>query len=57
MDNEAEGVNTTEAALHLAAKLGVEMPITQVTYRVLFEGLPPDQAIAELMERPPRSEW
>lgn len=57
MDNVAEGVNTTEAALHMAAELNVEMPITQVTYRVLFEGLPPHKAIKELMERPPRSEW
>jgi glycerol-3-phosphate dehydrogenase (NAD(P)+) len=57
MDNVAEGVNTTEAALHMAAELDVEMPITQVTYRVLFEGLPPHKAIKELMERPPRSEW
>ena len=57
MDNVAEGVNTTGAALKMAAELNVEMPITQVTYRVLFQGLPPRQAIAELMERPPRSEW
>jgi glycerol-3-phosphate dehydrogenase (NAD(P)+) len=57
MDNVAEGVNTTEAALQMAAVLDVEMPITQVTHRVLFEGLPPHKAIKELMERPPRSEW
>lgn len=57
MDNVAEGVNTTRAALALAARLGVEMPITQVTYRVLFEGLSPREAAAELMERPARSEW
>jgi glycerol-3-phosphate dehydrogenase (NAD(P)+) len=57
MDNVAEGVNTTEAALHMATELDVEMPITQVTHRVLFEGLPPQKAIKELMERPPRSEW
>ena len=57
MDNVAEGVNTTEAALQMAAQLVVEMPITRVTHRVLFEGLPPHLAIKELMERPPRSEW
>ena len=57
MDNVAEGVNTTGAALTMAAELDVEMPITQVTYRVLFEGLSPQEAIAELMGRPPRSEW
>jgi glycerol-3-phosphate dehydrogenase (NAD(P)+) len=57
MDNVAEGVNTTGAALQMARELNVEMPITQTTYRVLFEGLAPQRAIAELMERPPRSEW
>jgi len=57
MKNVAEGVNTTGAALEMADKLGVDMPIAQVTYRVLFEDLPPRQAIAELMGRPPRPEW
>ena len=57
MDNVAEGVNTTEAALAMAAELHVEMPIAEVTRRVLFEGLLPQEAIAELMGRPPRAEW
>jgi len=56
MENVAEGVNTTNAALSLAAELKVEMPITQTTHRVLFEGLSPQDAVAELMGRPPRSE-
>ena len=56
MDNVAEGVNTTNAALTMAADLNVEMPITETTYRVLFEGLSPRDAVAELMERPPRAE-
>ena len=56
MDNVAEGVNATEAALKVAEGLGVEMPITEVTYRVLHEGLPPGEAAAELMKRPARSE-
>jgi len=56
MNNVAEGINTTGAALNMASRLGVEMPITQVTYRVLFEGLSPKEAAAELMGRPARSE-
>ena len=56
MNNVAEGVNTTTAALAMASRLNVDMPITQVTYRVLFEGLPPSEAAAQLMERPTRSE-
>ena len=57
MDNVAEGVNTASAALAMAEELGVEMPITQVTHRVLFQGMSPQEAIAELMGRPARSEW
>ena len=57
MDNVAEGVNATEAALKMAARLGVEMPIAETTYRVLYEGLSPREAAAELMERPVGSEW
>ncbi len=57
MDNVAEGVNTTNAALAMAKALDVEMPIAQTTYQVLFEGLSPRDAMAQLMERPPRSEW
>lgn len=57
MHNVAEGVNTTGAALAMAKELNVEMPITQATQRVLFEGLSLQEAIAQLMERPPRSEW
>lgn len=57
MDNVAEGVITTGAALKLAQELNVEMPIARVTQRVLFEGLPAKDAIAELMGRPPRPEW
>ena len=56
MDNVAEGVNATGAALAMAKDLGVEMPIAQVTYRVLFEGLSPQEAGMELMGRPPRAE-
>ena len=52
----AEGVNATRAALDMAARLGVEMPIAQVTGRVLFEGMSPREAAAALMSRAPRAE-
>ena len=57
MDNVAEGVNATGAALTLAHRLDVEMPIAQTTYRVLHEGLSPREAAIELMQRPVGSEW
>ena len=56
MHNVAEGINTTAAARAMAAELGVEMPITEVTYRVLFEGMSIDRAVAELMGRAPAPE-
>ena len=56
MENVAEGVNATSAALSMATDLNVEMPIARVTHRVLFEGLSPKEAATELMERPARSE-
>ena len=55
--NVAEGVDTTIAALDMANKLGVEMPIAQATYKVLFQGMDARQAGAELMGRAPRPEW
>jgi glycerol-3-phosphate dehydrogenase (NAD(P)+) len=52
----AEGVRTA-AALHGKARhLGVEMPITEHVYRVLYEGEDPRQAVAALMQRSPKSE-
>ena len=56
MNNVAEGINTTAAARDMAAELGVEMPITEVTYRVLFEGMSVDRAVSELMGRAPTPE-
>jgi len=50
MDGVAEGVSTTLAVWNLAQQLGLEMPITQRIYQVLYEGVDPRQAAAELME-------
>jgi glycerol-3-phosphate dehydrogenase (NAD(P)+) len=52
----AEGVVTTRSARALAAREGVEMPIVDAVYRVLFEGHPPRDAIGSLMTRELRSE-
>lgn len=56
MHNVAEGINTTAAARAMAAECDVEMPITDVTYRVLFEGMSVDRAVSELMGRAPSPE-
>ncbi len=47
----AEGVTTTVAARTLARRYGVEMPITEGLYRVLFEGVSPRDGVSELMMR------
>lgn len=52
----AEGVRTTKALRELARKLGVEMPITEKVYEILYEGKAPREAVGELMSRHPRSE-
>lgn len=46
-----EGVSTTKAAMELAEQLGVEMPITETIYRVLYEEKDIDQAAKEIMMR------
>jgi glycerol-3-phosphate dehydrogenase (NAD(P)+) len=56
MRQVSEGVPTTSAARDLARRHGVEMPITEVLYRVLFEGLAAQQAAQELLAREPVGE-
>ena len=47
----AEGVETTYAAVDLARRYGVEMPIAEQMNAILRLGRPPREAIRELMER------
>jgi glycerol-3-phosphate dehydrogenase (NAD(P)+) len=47
----AEGVGTTVAAVRLAHKAGIEMPITEQMHSMLYQGRSPQEAIRELMER------
>jgi glycerol-3-phosphate dehydrogenase (NAD(P)+) len=52
----AEGVRTTSAALGLARRYGVEMPIAEQMEAILMHGKSPERAIEELMVRPGRDE-
>jgi glycerol-3-phosphate dehydrogenase (NAD(P)+) len=52
----AEGVFTTNAAVQLAKKFAVEMPITEQMYAVLTEGKAPREAIHTLMTRTSKRE-
>jgi glycerol-3-phosphate dehydrogenase (NAD(P)+) len=47
----AEGVKTTLSAYQLARKLGVEAPIIEQMYLILYEGKEARQAVSDLMLR------
>src|SRR5579863_5302657 len=47
----AEGIKTTTAAVDLAGRHSVEMPIAGQMHAMLYEGRPPKEAIRQLMER------
>lgn len=48
----AEGVRTARSVHDLAQQMGVDMPITQQVYEVIYEGKAIDTALADLMSRP-----
>jgi glycerol-3-phosphate dehydrogenase (NAD(P)+) len=52
----AEGIRSTAAALGLAARYAVEMPITEQMDAILHRNKSPKEAIRELMSRPGRDE-
>jgi len=45
----SEGVSTTVAVWNLAQRLGLEMPITERIYQILYVGLDPHQIMIELL--------
>ena len=52
----AEGATTTPAALRLAARLDVEMPIAEGLHGILYGGIAPRDAVAALLGRDPKPE-
>jgi glycerol-3-phosphate dehydrogenase (NAD(P)+) len=52
----AEGVHTTVAARRISRALGVEMPISEQIYQVLYRGKPPKKAVEDLMSRTLKAE-
>lgn len=47
-----EGVKAAKAVHEVAEELGIEMPIVNQVYRILYEGLAPRKAVETLMRRP-----
>ncbi len=56
MGQVAEGVHTTSAALEMASRVGVDMPIAAATAKVLSGEVDAQTAIAQLMSRAPQVE-
>lgn len=54
---EVEGVVTALAVRRLSERLGIEMPISEQVYRVLYQGVSPDEATRALLEREPKPEF
>jgi glycerol-3-phosphate dehydrogenase (NAD(P)+) len=52
----AEGVHTTVAARRISRALGVEMPISEEIYQVLYRAKPPKKAVEDLMSRTLKAE-
>jgi glycerol-3-phosphate dehydrogenase (NAD(P)+) len=52
----AEGAYTVDAALELAGRLGVEMPIAQEVHNVLFEGKSVPRSLIDLLARESKDE-
>jgi glycerol-3-phosphate dehydrogenase (NAD(P)+) len=51
-----EGVHTAAALMTMAKKHAVEMPISEIVHRCVGEGVPLDQCIEEMLDRPLRPE-
>ncbi len=47
----AEGIRNTRSIYLLALRLGVEMPIVEQMYSVIYEGKKPAEAVRDLMQR------
>jgi glycerol-3-phosphate dehydrogenase (NAD(P)+) len=53
---EIEGVSAAKQTYLLAQRFGIEMPITEQTYKVLYEGLTPLEAVQNLLAREQKAE-
>ena len=51
-----EGINALPAAISLAKKYDVELPITETAYDIVFNGADPKTAVIKLMTRDKKSE-
>ena len=57
ISQEIEGVSAARETFQLSQKLDIEMPITEQTYRVLYESLDPRIAVQNLLNRDQKAEF
>lgn len=55
--NVIEGIPTCKAVLGLAQRFGVDMPISESVYGILYRREDPRLTVSALMSRGPKSEW
>lgn len=51
-----EGAYTAVSALQLSKELGVDMPITEIVWRIIYENMKPEAAVQALMQRTVKEE-
>ncbi|MCK5726707.1 MAG: NAD(P)-dependent glycerol-3-phosphate dehydrogenase [Thiotrichaceae bacterium] len=51
-----EGLKTSQSVKLLAQRAGVEMPICDLVYKILYQQLPPQQAVETLLSRQQKAE-
>lgn len=56
LGHTAEGVSTAREVAGLAARLGIDMPITQAVQGILHDGVTPSTAVEQLLSRDPKPE-
>jgi len=52
----AEGINTTKAVYNISKKMGIEVPITECIYEIIYKDLSPEESVNKLMKRKFKSE-
>ncbi len=53
----AEGVETAKSIPELEARYGIELPISNAVYEVIYQKMPPDVCLRNLMKRPLKHEY
>ncbi|MBM4200036.1 MAG: NAD(P)H-dependent glycerol-3-phosphate dehydrogenase, partial [Gammaproteobacteria bacterium] len=53
---EIEGISATRLVYQKSRQMGVDMPITEQVYRMLYEDLPAVEAVRNLLLRSPKAE-